>query len=373
MKQTWIALLGRCDKPTDAVEDYCRFLSDALRQVQIELHIERFARDHRFRAGISDLRNRADAWRGNWVLVQYTALAWSARGFPSRFTSVLKCLRDSGARVAVVYHDVEPYGGGRLIDRVRRAVQVRTMRQASGIADLAIVTVPTSQISWMKAQALARTAFIPVGANLPVPFTMSERTSADMDRAANRKTVAVFGVTGAETGRKEAAEIAATLRIAAKRVGPLRLVVLGRHSEDVEPQIRDELRDTEVDVTVLGLLNGEQVVHELSAADVLLFLRGAISSRRSSAIAGIACGLPVVATSGSETAPPITSAGIALFSKEEKDEPGATLARVLGDDGYRAELAAKSRRAYNEYFSWSAIAKQYVDALFENDVPERKF
>jgi hypothetical protein len=54
-----------------------------------ELIIERVAwpESGRTRAA-STLRRRAKGWRRAWVLVQYTALAWSARGFPLHFLRV---------------------------------------------------------------------------------------------------------------------------------------------------------------------------------------------------------------------------------------------------------------------------------------------
>src|SRR5439155_27206149 len=69
----------------------------------------------------SDLKT----WKGLWVIVQYTALAWSSRGFPLRFSRVLEILKGAGVRVAVVYHDVEPFAGTRIIDLLRRQAQLR--------------------------------------------------------------------------------------------------------------------------------------------------------------------------------------------------------------------------------------------------------
>src|ERR1700691_1278878 len=97
-----IALLGRRDEPTDAVEEYCRYLGGGL---AVELARVTWA-ERGWPAALRELRERAREWRGRWVLVQYTALAWSGRGFPLRFARVLKELREAGARIAVVYHDV---------------------------------------------------------------------------------------------------------------------------------------------------------------------------------------------------------------------------------------------------------------------------
>jgi hypothetical protein len=42
---------------------------------------------------------------------------------------------------------------------------------------------------------------------------------------------------------------------------------------------------------------------------------------------------------------------------------GPALARVLSDPIYRESLAERSRKAQQDYFSWQAIAQQYVSAL----------
>ena len=361
MNEKWIALLGRRDQPVDAVEEYCRFLGAALRERGIELQLERVAWDE---AGWAEacrgLRKRAADWRGKWVFVQYTALAWSARGFPLRVPGVVKILRESGAQVAVVYHDVEPYEGGRLIDKVRRLTQVRTMRRLMQLADRVILTVPAEKITWLPAGAGHRAMFIPVGANLPVTSTA---TRSGSERSGSGRTVAVFGVTGGEAGLPEIREIASAMRVAASTVPGLRVVVLGRNSEAAETTLRDLLKGTEVQIKVLGMQPGEEVVGVLSQSDALLFVRSPISSRRGSAIAGIACGLPVIARAGSETAAPVTEAGIAFYTQGAKDEPGATLTRVLEDGSYRALLAERSRRAYEQHFSWNAIAGKFVRAF----------
>jgi len=292
------------------------------------------------------------------VLVQYTALAWSSRGFPFRFPSLLRSLQRCGARIAVVYHDAEPYEGRRLIDRVRRAAQLRTMRKALRIADAAILTVRGEKLSWLGGAVPHNAVFIPVGANLP-----TDEASIELRAPEGAKTVAVFGVTGGSTGLREVQEIVAAVRFAAARVQPLRLVVLGRETEQFAKAFADALRDANVTVEVLGARSGEEVVRTLRDADVALFVRSELSSRRSSAIAAIACGVPLVARAGAETAAPMTEAGVAFYSRQDPDEPGTTLTRVLLEDAYRAELAAKNTRVHQEHLSWSAIARKYVVAL----------
>jgi glycosyltransferase involved in cell wall biosynthesis len=101
----------------------------------------------------------------------------------------------------------------------------------------------------------------------------------------------------------------------------------------------------------------------LKRADVLLFVRGQISSRRGSAIAGIACGLPVVCYEGPETGWPITEAGILSVPLGDREALSEALERVLSNNELRSALCQRSRRAQEQYFSWSAIAARYAEAL----------
>lgn len=356
-----IALLGRRDKPTDAVEEYCRYLGSAFDARGFALELARVTWAERgWRVALRELRQRAREWRGGWVLVQYTALAWSARGFPLRFPRVLRELREAGARIAVVYHDVEPYSGARAIDKMRRCAQLRVMRQALKSSDLGLFTVPLDVISWL-AHAPSNAAFIPVGANMPI-FSLAAKQE---ERETEALSVAIFGITEGATGRGECERIVDAVRFAATRGVHLRLHAFGRGASEFESQLLDALRDVPVEVRVQGVLPAEQVVMAFSSSDVALFVRAPISSRRGSAIAAIACGLPVIAYVGAETAPPIIEAGVVLVSRQGQLELNEALLRVLSDADLRASLSERSSRAYRKHFTWEAIAARYIDAFSE--------
>jgi glycosyltransferase involved in cell wall biosynthesis len=358
MSRTIIALLGRKDEPTDAVEEYCCYLGAALESHDFAMQIRRVPWEkHGWGDALEALKLQAADWRGAWVLVQYTALAWSARGFPHKLLQVLKIVKQAGARVGLVFHDVEPYPGSRLLDKVRRSAQLRTMRAALSDADAGIFTVALDRVSWLS-PAQQKVQFIPVGANLPV-----HKNSPVCETSPAVPAVAVFSITGGHAGERETRTIVDALRHTAGKIGNLRLSVFGRHSELREAELREGLREVPVKISVEGVIEAEQVVARLSACDVLLFVRGEISSRRGSAIAGIACGLPVIAYSGGETAAPITEAGVILVSPSKPDELQAALVRVLSDRDYREELAARSRAVYEKYLSWRAIAARFAELL----------
>jgi glycosyltransferase involved in cell wall biosynthesis len=352
-----LALLGRKDVPTDAVEEYCRYLGNALQSHGFQMQIRRVPWElHGWRQSLRALHLQSKTWRDTWVMVQYTALAWSARGFPLKFPRVLRMLKSAGAHVAVVFHDVEPFTSPRLIDRLRHRVQARTMRRALELADLAIFTVPPEKLSWLT-EGAPKAAFVPVGANLPFTEAPVSRTASDIPR------VGVFSITGGEQGARETQQILATVQHAAKKLGPIGLSVFGRHSELREEVLRKGLENCPVDLSVEGIVQPEQIIDRLAACDVLLFVRNGISTRRSSAIAGIAAGLPVIANPISETAPPITDAGVVLVSPNNQNELNEALVRVLSDAGFRADLAARSRAAYKAHFAWPAIAERYAALL----------
>jgi glycosyltransferase involved in cell wall biosynthesis len=353
----FVLLTGRPDHPTDAVEDYCRLLGSALESqgAQVELAGVAWA-EHGWIAALARLWKDCTRWRGACVLLQYTALAWSRRGFSLGFAAVASVLRLRGIRAVVVLHDPLGFPGRRMRDRVRRRVQTAGMRFASRVACKVISTIPIDKVRWLSSSRLrSKAVFIPVGSNVPGRCTGSEPA-----RGRSPKVV-VFGVT--EGSEQEARLIAEVAGRAAAKAGPFRLFLLGRGAPDAEATVRQSLKGSSVRVEALGILAPEEVSETLAAADVELFVRGGVSSRRGSAIAGICCGLPLVAYEGSETGFPLTEAGVRLAPQGDQDALAAELARVLTDSGLRADLTRRSREAAARYFSWDAIARAFLAAL----------
>jgi glycosyltransferase involved in cell wall biosynthesis len=359
MRQAY-ALLGRQDEPTDAVEEYCRYLGAALQAHQINLQIRRVPWGiHGWGKAFRGLRLQAAEWRDTWVLVQYTALAWSSRGFPFKFLRALHILKSAGARVAVVFHDVTPYSSPRLIDQLRYRAQSHVMRRALQLAERAIFTIPLENVSWLGAPP-EKAVFIPVGPNLPFPETSAPQPARELP------TVGVFSITGGEPGERETKWIIDAVRSASQRIGPLSLSLFGRHAELREDALRKGLQNLPVQLSVEGVVDADQVINRLAACDVLFFVRNGISTRRSSAIAGIAAGLPIVAYANAETAAPITDAGVLLVNPDYPAEFGEALLRILTDTPLREELAGRSRAAYQAHFAWPAIAARYAALLESN-------
>ncbi len=118
-----------------------------------------------------------------------------------------------------------------------------------------------------------------------------------------------------------------------------------------------------VRLRVDGLRSAREISTELARCDILLFARGPLSSRRGSGLAGIACGLPIVAFRGSETAPPLTEAGIVFVPQDDVTSLGDQLSALLLDREMRLSLSAQNRAVFRQWFSWDRIAERWLEAL----------
>ncbi|HLW82383.1 MAG TPA: glycosyltransferase family 4 protein [Candidatus Acidoferrales bacterium] len=353
-----IALGGRLDSPTDGVRDYCELLSKAFARRGDHLEIVQLRWEiHGWWNALRTLWNESRAWKKRIVLLQYTALMWSRRGFPFGALAVLAILKFRRVRLCVVFHDAEYAPARGVLRRLRVACQNFVLRIAFRCAEFPALTVPASQLNWLP-RSSARAVFIPVGANFPAAGAVSVRTELPAI-----PTVAVFGVTGGAHAIPEARNIAHAMKHAAARIMNIRLAVFGRGALEAESALRNELGGSNVGLRVFGVLPGDEVREHLTQAGVLLFVRGPISSRRGSAIAGIACGLPVVGYRGPETAPPITEAGVLLVESNDREALAESLVRVLTNQELYAELSQRSVAAAEKYFSWDSIAAQFAQAF----------
>jgi len=362
-----VALLGLRDEPTDAIEDYCANLAEALSQRSWSLRLVRLPWPERgWARALGWLWGESAAWRRQVVLVQYSPLQWSRRGWPQGLLAVLAVLRLRGAQPVMVFHDpaVAPADKTgtwlrRAAHAFRRWVQRIVLRLSYAAAGLSVFTVAPEAISWLGSRH-KKAVFIPVGANLPAAWQCGGSCEGPAGRTPR---VAVYGVTGGAALGRDAATIARAVRRALRSVPRLSVIVLGRNSREAESTLRSLLQGADAEISALGLLPLEHVARTLASADVQLFVRGGVSTRRSSAIAGIACGLPLVAYANEETLYPLTEAGVMFAPEGDADALGEALAQVLTDAELRRHLRERNQQIYREWFAWDRIAERLVEAL----------
>ncbi len=357
----WIALLGRKDAPTDGVEDYCLFLGEALAAKGIGLERERIPwTEMGWIGALRQLSRESSAWCGRWVLLQYTALMWSRRGFPLGVVMVLAILRRCDARIAIVFHEPCRQGGprSRWLDRLRGACQDWVIHKLYRGAAKSIFTVPLETVSWLP-KGESKSFFISIGANIPERVKWRPAPAL----ADREKTVIVFGVTGAPVMTREVEQIAFVMRHASKELGKMRLVAVGRGSIEAREPLVKALEGHNVEVIVRGILPAEEIANEFESADVLLFVRGAVTPYRGSAIAGIACGLPIVGFRNGELGDSFKEAGIEWSPWRDRESLTRGVIRVLTDPHRWTELHQRNIAAQKKWFSWAAIAEQFCKVL----------
>jgi len=360
--ETWIALLGRRDTPVDGVEDYCTYLGKALAQREVLMKSARVSwMDSGWVSALFRLRHDSAEWRGKWVLLQYTALGWSRRGFPIGVLLTLAILRRRGARCAVVFHEPSGLSGPRWIDRIRGACQNWVVRQLHRRSDQSIMTAPLDSVDWLPKQD-RKVVYVPIGANIPCDLPWSDPGSGPNGR---RMIVAVFCVDPPPYREQELDEIAHAIQPAVQNGTSLRILFLGKGTLEARDEIESKFCETGVEVSILGILDGEQIRRSLMESDALLSVRGTVYPRRGSAIAGVACGIPVVGYTDGGDIYPLSEAGLRLAPVGNQTALAEALTAVLQNSGLRDELRGRSRRAYEVFFSWEVIAKKLHQALAE--------
>lgn len=358
--ESWVALLGKGQAGADGIEDYCRYLGQALAPRGVSLEVYRLDWERLgWRRALAQLEGESRSWRGRWVLVQYTALAFSSRGFPIRALGIFRILRRSGARIAVVFHDPFRHGGRRLRDRVRGEIQEWVIRRIFAMADAGIFPDPLSKIGWLPRET-SKAFSIPIGANIPEPNTRQSK----QDKG-GLKIVVVFCLSQDAMLNEELQDLAAAARIACERGASFRLVFSGRGTEEARGAIAAAFSGIPVDILILGLLKPEIVAERLGGADAMLSVRGRLYSRRGSAIAGIACGLPILGYAGAAEGTAIAEAGVMLVAYRDGAALGEALARVLAEPALAEEFRRRSIVAYRKYFSWDVISDAFLRALRE--------
>jgi hypothetical protein len=198
-----------------------------------------------------------------------------------------------------------------------------------------------------------RPTFLPAGSNVP----------SEAGQASNEGgfVVSVFCISEHEPqGALEISEIAEIASRVADRMPNVRLQVFGRGVMAGADLLRSSIRA--IPLTLEGVIDASAVADRLAVSNVLLFVRGEASSRRSTIVAAICNGVPVVAAEGPETGPTIRSAGIRLYPRGDTQAAANELTRV-SDPVVAAKERFRQRRACERTFSWEAIATRLQETL----------
>ena len=186
-----------------------------------------------------------------------------------------------------------------------------------------------------------RAIWLPIPSNLPVTVSASEQAGARRALGPG-PWIAHFGTYGAAITR----DLVPALCHVANENREVRFLLLGRGAE----RIASALPSTRV--LIPGELPAETVAARLSVASLALqpFPDG-ISARRTSAMAALALGVPVVSTRGHLTDSVWTEEAVALAPAGEPDRMARACLDLLADPERRDALGKSGALLYAQRFS----------------------
>jgi glycosyltransferase involved in cell wall biosynthesis len=189
---------------------------------------------------------------------------------------------------------------------------------------------------------------------LPVPSNVAvagEAVAAPAPGAAEQVVIGHFGTYPPHTADRVAAMIPRLLEADDRRV----MLLLGRDGERVRSRIADRAPALAARVTAPGVLPEAELSRRIARCDLLVqpFPDG-VSTRRSSAMAALAHGVPLLTTSGHLTEGFWARSGaVSLVAAGDDDALAAEAERLLADPLARRRLAEAGRTLYEREFQLS--------------------
>jgi glycosyltransferase involved in cell wall biosynthesis len=115
-----------------------------------------------------------------------------------------------------------------------------------------------------------------------------------------------------------------------------------------------------------GAVSLDELGDHLAAADIFVapFVDG-VSMRRTTVVAALQHGLPVVGTRGHLTDPSLADeqGSLHLSPPAEPATLAANVAELVGDEGARRRAGGCARELYRRRFAWNVIAERLVREL----------
>jgi glycosyltransferase involved in cell wall biosynthesis len=288
--------------------------------------------------------------RADRILVQYVPQAFGWKGMNVALAVWLAARAPRIAPVWVMFHEVATPFAWRPVKHAVLGAATRAMaRLVAGAADRVLVSIP----AW--GGFLKR--LCPRGRSpewLPVPCTLDTNTSPTAIAAARARVAPGSPLVGhfGTFGDLVAALLAPTLTELVRLAPAVAVLLIGRGSERFAEQflaVKPELRGR---VVATGELPADEVAAHLRACDVLVqpFLDG-ISSRRTTAMAGLATGASVATNLGYLSEPVWNQGAVATVPTPDPAALARLAASLLDDRAAREELGRRALALYRDTFA----------------------
>jgi glycosyltransferase involved in cell wall biosynthesis len=346
----WHVLTGEFPPDIGGVGDYTAHLAAALEAAGDSVTV--WAPGHtlpdRFGRASRVMLESAFAATSGTVLVQYVPNAFGARGMNVAFCWWLRSIATRGVDVRVMFHEPFFYFA---LDRPWRNGLALVQRGMAAILMRSATTAYVSTATWRRFLEPLGRAPIDV---LPIPSNVDASRSSERDwrsivAPGGEPVVGHFGT----YGQHVAAELLRLVPEVASRAPRARLAFVGRGSREFLGRLRTSHPQLACRSWASGLLAREEIATVLRVCDVLIQpYPDGITTRRTSAMAGLSVGVPVVTTSGALTEPIWNESRAAVIVPVGDAAGFATaVATLLEDSNARSAQGIHGAQVYGERFS----------------------
>lgn len=314
--------------------------------------------------GLPNILTNIRLLRPDLLLIQYAPTAYDRRGITFA-VNLLPALVRTTSRIRVItnFHELyTPFGGS--VKHNLRALWQRAvvLLMASGSHVLS-ATAREWQQSLRRIGIRRRIHLVPVGSNIPLAMISDQERSCLRNRLLSGSDGLLLAGFGARHDRDIPALLYGLGQL--KKLGPAKLVWIGggipvqQHMVNIEVAIGDNGLD-EDDIEWTGVLPHPEVSRLLSACDLMLlpFVDG-VSSRRTSAVAALQHGLPLLTTRSTVPEPwYVHGENMYLLPVGDRQALADGLVHLARKPELRARLAQGGRELYRVRFAWDVIAQQ---------------
>jgi glycosyltransferase involved in cell wall biosynthesis len=295
--------------------------------------------------------------RADMILLQYNPFSYGRRGFAPSLLVELARLRLTRRRPLVALMVHETYVD---MKNWRWALMGGWQRlQLRALQELTDVQLCATE-AWVGRLAHGRQAgkvhHLPVGSNFPDRRRHRARERRRLGVPADGLVLACFGLH--EPGRLES-HVWSAVQAIASSARPVILLSLG--SGQASDRRHGALR-----VHTPGFLDDEAVARLLSTADMFLAPYGdGVSTRRTTVMAALQHGIPVVGTDG-----PLTDAllrqssdALRLVPVQQRNRFAREVAALAASEEDRIALGRAGRKLYRSRFDWPVLTDRLLETL----------
>ncbi len=345
----------RLHHPVDGIRFYAQHLVSALRRgglAETRLH-ERVGLAGWFHLSASGDRKSC----GVTVVVHYQPFSYARWGFAPLLLLALWRLRRGPCcdRLVVLVHEVFVTPRNRA-QRLMRAWQRLQLRAILALADTILVT---KQWSAGKMQDLTSKDILhlPAGSTLPLGKSSRSAQREALGLGEDDVVLTAFGTGLVTRSVPEVALCARAVADAGYRVSVFNLGAGTPPLDDLPPTIQ---------LFEPGMLEAEELSAWLAASDIYLApVSDGVSSGRTTVMAALQHGLPVVGTAGEATEPVLRDAteALILVPAGRPDLLAKAALSLASDFDRRVRMGKAAQEFYQSTFDWNIIAERLLSIL----------